>query len=429
VSYDLRIAAHERPAVSLIKAWAREQGLDVAVTDGESLVVRQPDRGDAGYVCAVGGPYPAEPEDFDDELAEACLAPRWMLEVSVPYSLPKAHQAKARSLATHIAKNSAGAAFDPQEDRLLWPRGKPKRVAPRSADEETSLVELDWFVVRSRWTNAVESLVSVLTRHAPEALPTRYGQWEPPPHRFDRKNPVPFVEFVANNEDGHGFWYASRPSFGGSFTAPHADKYAKAEDDRYRVGHLEVSFDGRVVADDARWREAVVDLFTHGAEMFGAFFAAAQVEPGWTVTRNNRLFATASVQDGEHFLRGRLWQGLPPVAVWLSWYGDPYRELVRAVFEEDGEAEPVGRTSPLRRMARRRDGATHRPVDVRERRDGILVRLTQEPLPRQELPPLRLPRELTYKERRAIEYSWGGRGSNPAEPGDRAALIPELDSH
>lgn len=186
------------------------------------------------------------------------------------------------------------------------------------------MLRLDWFVPPSIWSDAVEHIVPLLVRRCPEVLPTRYGAWEPPPHRFDRADPAAFVDFVANSEDGDGFWYASRPSFGGSFTAPHADKYAGGEDEQFRIGTIEVSFDGKLVAADERWREAVVDLFVRGAEVFNAFFAAAQIEPGWIVTRNNRPYAqAASVQESEHFLRGRLWQGLPPVPVWLSWYGDP----------------------------------------------------------------------------------------------------------
>jgi hypothetical protein len=351
-----------------------------------------------------------------------------LLQVSVPYSVPKAHQARARSLATYIAKNTAGAAFDPQEDRLLWPRGKQKRVPSRSAEEETAVVRLDWFVPRSRWASAAEKLVPVLARHAPEALPTRYGQWEPPQGRFDHSHPAPFVEFVVNNEDGDGFWYASRPSFGGSFIAPHADKYAKAEEDRFRVGRIEVSFDGRVAEADTRWREAIVNLFIHGAETFGAFFAAAQVEPGWTVTRNNRLYATASsVQESEHILRGQLWQGLPPVPVWLSWYGDPYRDLVRDALDQDAEAPPPKRMPLFRRLTRRRQDETSVRAEVVEREGGIVVRLAQEPLARPELPRFELPRELTYRERRAIESPGGGRQSNPAQPEDRAEVIPELE--
>ncbi len=432
MSYDLIVAAHREPRSETIEAWADEQGFDVvAAPDGRSFTIRRPGRGDADYVCEIWGPDPAEPEDFDEELAAACLSPKWMVQVSTPYSVPKANLALARSLARYVAEQSEGAAFDPQEDRLLWPRGKQTRTPPRTGERETSMLTLAWFVAPSRWSAAVANLGPLLARRCPEALPTRYGSWEPPPHRFDRADPAPFVDFVANSKDGDGFWYASRPSFGGSFTAPHADKHAKGEDERVRIGEIELSFDGRLVAADERWREALVDLFIRGAELFGTFFAAAQLEPGWIVSRNNRPFAqAAAMQEGEHFLRDRLWQGLPPVPVWLSWYGDPYRELVRQAVHAEIQAPIERNTRPLlKRVARGEDVRRFREdAQVEESESGIFVRLSREPLPRPQLPRLPLPDPLTYRERRALEYPGGGRGSNPAQREDRAAVIPDLEA-
>jgi hypothetical protein len=429
VSYDLTIAAHERPERDMLEAWAREKGLDVvAADDSQSFTLQRHGAGEAGYVCEVWGPDPAEPEDFAEELAEACLLPKWMLQVSVPYSLPKANQTLARSLARHLAESTAGAAFDPQEDKLIWPRGKQNRTPSRTGEVETSVLRLDWFVRPSRWRAAADELVPLIARRAPEALPTRYGSWEPPPHRFHRSDPEPFTKFVGESEDGDGFWYASRPSFGGSFFAPYAHTYAKGEDERFRVGQMEVSFDANLVAADGRWLESVVDLFVKGAERLGAFFAAAQVEPGWTVSRNNRLWATAaSMGQGEHFLRGRLWQGLPPVPMWLSWYGTPYRDLVREALRTEPEPPPTPKKPPLRRLIAG-DGRPAAPRAVIEERDsGILVRLTELPAPRLSLPRLPLPDELIYRERPPLEYPGGGRGSNPAQPEDRAQTIPRLD--
>ena len=431
MSYDLTIAAHQKPTPEAIEAWASDQGFEaVAAPDGHSFTIQKVGRGEAGYICEVWGPDPAEPDDFDEGLAAACLSPNWMLQVSTPYSVPKANLAHARSLARYIAELTDGAAYDPQEERLLWPRGKQSRTPPRTTEQATSMLTLEWFVAPSRWESAVTSLVPLLARRCPEALPTRYGSWEPPPHRFDRAAPDPFVEFVARSADGDGFWYASKPSFGGSFTAPYADKYAKPEDERFRIGKLEVSFDGNLIAADERWREGIVELFVRGAETFGTFFAAAQVEPGWTVSRNNRPWATAAVvQESEHFLRGRLWQGLPPVSIWLGFYGDPYRELVADALHRppQGAAEQP-RQRLLGRLFGSNEARSSAPEpQVEDRQHGIFVRMSRDPLPRRQLPLLPLPDELTYRERRAIEYPNGGRGTDPAQPEDRARLIPDLE--
>lgn len=407
MSYDLEIAAHGRPTREQIEGWAGEQGLIVEENGTDSFSVSRRTRRGDGFLFDVDGPFAAEPEDFDEAVAAACLAPRWMLTVSVPYSRPKRAFSLARALARRLAEANAGAAFDPQEDGLIWPRGRARRVPPRSEEETTSLVRLAWFVPQERWQPAPRVLVDLLSRHCPEALPTRYGQWEPLQHRFDPDAPDEFVRFLVENEDGDAFWFARRPSFGGSFNAPHAARFTPPEEEHLRVARVTVDFDGRVLEEDERWREAVVDLFVRAASSFGAFFAAAQVEPGWTVTRNNRLYATAATlpEGAEHILRGLLWQGLPPVPVWLSWFGGPYRERVAPVLTNERSADRRVETHP----------------------DGILVRLGEEPRPNSELQPLPLPPELTYRYRPPmVENPDGSVSSTVAERGDEARVIPPL---
>lgn len=418
MSYDLTIAAHRRPSAETVSAWAASEGLEAAAHDhGFAILQRSGER-----ALEVSGPHPAEPEDFEEELAGACLAPRWMLQVSTPYSAPRIRRDQARALARHLAEDSAGAVFDPQEGRILWPRGKQKRVAPRSAEQETSLLKLEWFLLPSEWRHAVERVVPLLSHHCPEALPTRYGAWEPPPHRFDRARASAFVESLAG-EDG-GFWYAVPPSFGGAATPPPAVVPAN-EDERLRVGRIEISFDCNQIAADTRWVEAVTDLFRRGAEHFNAFYAAAQVEPGWIVSRNNRAFAqAASLQESEQVLRRGLWQGLPPVPVWLSWYGTGYTAVVRDAVQVASSSDDRSNAGILQHQ----DAAARRTDRMRivESERTLFVRLSTLPLSRTQLPAFPLPSELTYRERRAIEHP-DGRETDPAQPGDCAAFIPRLE--
>jgi hypothetical protein len=430
MSYDLEIGVHAKPTRDQIEAWAGQQDLTIS-SDGDGLVVStRSTRGD-GYLFSIDGPFAAEADDFAEELAGACLAPRWMMTVAVPYSVPKRAITLGRALARHLAETNDGAAFDPQEDSLIWPRGRKKRVAPRRDEEVTSRVTLDWFLPPTRWEEAPATLLRLLRRHTPEALPTRYGRWEPLQHRFDAQDSDAFVRFVLDGEDGDGFWFASRPSFGGSWSAPHADRFVKPEEERLRVANLKVDFDGRVLEQDARWREAVVDLFSAAAVELGALFAAGQVEPGWTVTTNNRLYSTTEtmMQGGEHVLRGRLWQGLPPVPVWLGWFGAPYRHLVVPHLTEEAllDGGAPSRRRGLRRLMTRQEDRRVEP-QVEQRPDGVFVRLGTEPRPVGELGGWPLPPELTYRYRPPfVEGPDGSVGTDPAQPGDEAQVIPPFN--
>jgi hypothetical protein len=125
MSYDLEIGTHRQPTREQVEAWVAEQNLRVGADDGGFVVSRVAKRGD-GHLFRLDGPVAAEVDDFAEDLAAACLAPRWMVTVNVPCSSPS-----SRGHSRQLAEANDGAAFDPQEDKLVWPRGKPKRVEPR----------------------------------------------------------------------------------------------------------------------------------------------------------------------------------------------------------------------------------------------------------------------------------------------------------
>jgi hypothetical protein len=416
MSYDVEIGTHREPSPAQVKAWAAGQGLAVEPNGDELLI---------GEMISFAGPYAAEPEDFAEEIAAACLAPRWMTTVAVSYAEPKRAITLVRSLARHLAEINEGAAFDPQKDALIWPRGSPRRVAPRRREETTDVIRLTWILAPQRWEAAPSTLLDLIRRRCPEALPARYGRTEPLEHRFDPADPEPFIRFVLDPDEDDGFWFAARPSFGGRWLAPHADPYEKPDAEHLRVGRLEIRFDGAVLETDARWRESVVDLFKAAASGLGAFFAAAQVEPDWTVTANNRIYASWKTmkQSGEYFLQGRLWQGLSPVPLWLSWFGGPYRDLLAPHLTHeafDGARPPRGR---IRSLLKRREPIESR---IESRPDGLFVRLGEEPRPVGELGAWPLPPELCYRHRPPVTRRGGVLETDAAKPGDEAAVIPDL---
>jgi hypothetical protein len=252
LSYDVDVATHERP----------EPG--------------EPPEG-----VTVDGPFEVEPADLADALAAAVLAPRWLVQVS------GTKRETARRFGRELAKAHEGAAYDRQEDAVFQPRGTPKRV-PAGKAEKTSIVCLEWTV--ADWDGAPAALVEALARHAPEGLPRRYGDYEPPQEQFG--DPEAFAEFC---RDHRTFWFASRPFFGGHANPP--------ED-------LGIKLDWRVVTADARWREAIVDLFAAVAEATGATRGEAYAERNWLVSANNRLsmYARHVTKDNRE-------------PVWLTWDG------------------------------------------------------------------------------------------------------------
>lgn len=432
MSYDVEIGTREAPTRELVESWAAEKGLVVeSDSDPAHLVIIEDAASGPKHLFEVGGPHAAEPEDFTEEIVAACLAPRWMTQILVPYSVPKRAISLGRSLARHLAEAGAGAAFDPQTEGLIWPRGRPKRVPARESEEDTSIVRLDWFLPANAGQEAPAKLVELLKRMCPEALPTRYGQYEPPPFKFDPADPGEFVRFLQDNDDGNAFWFARRPSFGGRFTAPRAAKRTPPEAEHLSITHMSVDFDNNVLVADSAWREAVIDLFTAGAKSMGAFYAAIQLDPGWKVSKNNQLSISAVdlMKDrAEHIRCGMLWQGLPPVPVWVSWYASPYLELLSpALFERSDAVQATTRPRRLmHRLLQRSNGDDVQP-EIRDHGDGFTVRLGEHGAIAANLPPLPIPEQLTYRHRPPTDHPGGGVMFDTAKSDDAAEVIPPIN--
>jgi hypothetical protein len=90
VSYDLAVFASDRP--------------DVPVAED----------------VEIDGPLEAEDEDAPAPVVAALLSVRWTVELSG--SEPKAVTRLARA----VAESARGVVYDPQEDRIVWPRNPAK---------------------------------------------------------------------------------------------------------------------------------------------------------------------------------------------------------------------------------------------------------------------------------------------------------------
>ena len=279
----------------------------------------------------VDGPVAAEPDDLAEALAAAVLAPRWLTTLSVPYDASQRRRDALRSLARRLAQEHEGAAYDPQEDAVFFPRGRPKRVAAGKA-EKTSIVQAR--VVRRRRALGGRrrprccrrSRAAARRRCRPATASTsrpRSATTRPRPTRSRRS-------------------CATTPRSG----SPRARSSA-ATRSRPSAGPagLGVEVDWRVLDGDPRWRETFVDLFAGAASALGAFYAEGWVEPGWEVSRNNRLSISAGRKTRGSALGREGWEGLPREPAWLTWFGGRYREPVAAAL---ADAPP-----PRRRLLRR----------------------------------------------------------------------------
>lgn len=304
MSYDLEVVTYRRPA---------------RVSPLRPLV-------------AIEGPLEIEPEDIPPELEAVLLAPRFLVQMSAPAAASERQRAAMRRLAREMAKEADGAVWDPQSHLVIWPARRPKRYVQPAVESRIRTVDIDWFLPRTCGPeDSAWHLLGLLRRRLPEAVPVRFGAFEPFQGRLERDGDAAFTELwrqeVEKDHGGSLFWSAAPPCFSGSATF--SDMRGKFRPGRaLPFTRLSLTLDGRALDREAAWAEAVCRLFDSVAGELGAFFGAATVIRGVIARRS--IWYDGETEALPSF-GGRWWFGIPDEPFWLCWLGEPYAVLIDRV--------------------------------------------------------------------------------------------------
>lgn len=350
MSYDLAIYTRDTISAEQLTALIREAvGLDIDESDTRSIsVVRGAHH---RYSFTVDGPDNLEPEDVPAEVTQVVLGPRYLWSVLVEGSAASEVPHAVR-FARRLAQALDGAVCDQQTDEL-WTRSKSRRIQKPAREQRISEVHLDWFARRDAVPPDVVGLyLDTVTRYLPEALPRRFGEYEPFQGKYDQVGAEGFAQ-AWRDATSLLFFSGSGPVIGGTFNAGPAE----AHPDKFWSMSLTLHISA---FNDSAWSDALRNVFVMLADGLPAFYATAQV------TRGHIWNGRASWIDNQTEwpmmpLRYRVgWTGLPPTPMWWTWLGAPYADQASRL--------PGDRTSKTTA--------------------GVLFENSAQPLPRDELDPL-----------------------------------------
>jgi hypothetical protein len=349
---DLRVVSYAAPSIAALVDWVRGQaGWDASSSGGSIVVERGTRQGKAGF--SIDGPLRIDAEDLPSELAAAVLMPRWTLDLSLPAGSPDLAWAMVVKTGRYLADMAEGVLFDPQEDRIVWPRSQQRRLA-RSEGERTTHVEFSWVIPAGAFAEALpRRLLATFRRRLPEALPRRYGAFEPLQHRLEEGDDAFVSRWLEEQGSAVGllFWKGSTPVGEGFVSFPSDQR----PDLGIPAGSVQFQVDGRVF-DDARWRELAFELLDEIGELSSAFYSRALVEQ----RRGGGIPASEFGALPPPVVSRGAWSGLPDHPAWLTWLGPGYAGIVDVTM----------------------------PASVKvARRHGSIVRLSERPLLASELLP------------------------------------------
>jgi hypothetical protein len=213
---------------------------------------------------------------------------------------------------------------------VIWPRGGTRRFKVEAA-ATIDVLRLEWFVRREDAApDLAETVFDVIQTSLPEAMPRRFGSFEPLQLRLEEVGRVGFVD-AWREEPMMFFWKATRPCFGGYVHGLGARLLFEPLPGTHPVGSVSLDFDARVLRDD-RWRAEIVDFFAGACGCTRAFYAHAAFARRLSYHGGRLSYGPDSRSVPSLAVRNR-WMGLPPFDVWLAWFGDLYASDVTRELE------------------------------------------------------------------------------------------------
>ncbi|HKE60285.1 MAG TPA: hypothetical protein VKB46_26415, partial [Pyrinomonadaceae bacterium] len=340
MSFDLEIVTSLKPlSKHLEEFFSLLEGFNVtgALTGDANVLITRKNQKDS-FCFTVDGPFQVEIEDLDERVIASVLNPVWLTQISIPAGASKADLKLAKQLAQSLADNCRGAVYDPQLDKVVWPRKSYRRFVAPVQEERIRLIGLDWYLPPDQ--SSVETaklLLRTLRKACPEAAPRRFGTFEPLQHRLgsDDESFLSVWNEVSRVEYGDMlFWKSQSPCYGGDIVFPNR-KHDPPPGAKLRI-HLSLSFDGRALLAMPAWSETVVKLFVEVARQMRAFYGLGYVQRN-VIARRSIGFDGRS--EPSPTLPGQWWLGLPAKPTWLAWFGGGYARALAASLRDVASAQ------------------------------------------------------------------------------------------
>jgi len=316
MSYDLTVfgerSLSRAELIQIVRAGA---DMDVVDSAEQGITVVRGKR--ASYCFTVDGPFDVEPEDVPEELALVAIGITVMYQVLVEggaaVSIPHAVRFSKR-----LAASVNGAMLDQQSD-AIW-AGKANRTVPRpKGNERIDLIEMTWHFLPGV-TDLASLYLTTARKYLPEALPRRFGEFEPLQSKLETAGDSGF-RGAADRSKGLLFWKGTFPVIDGNLATRHWDGSLRS------LPTFGLSLE-RSAFEEPKWRNALRALFVEFGREGRAYFASAEVirnigwggRSVWYDGKEENSYALIRYKEG--------WMGLPPHPVWWTLFGREYAALV-----------------------------------------------------------------------------------------------------
>ena len=263
-----------------------------------------------GWQIVLNKSQLVEHEDVPYDVLPLLPGISYLTEINLePIHSPETAKRLQINIAKGIAKDIIGVIEDPQAELIISPSGVKRYISPkRESKERFSVLEMAWIFNDNKLTHReiIDRLVKYFKTNLPEALPKRYGDYEPPQYIY-KDNDKYLKEYLHNNLYNSVIWYPNAPvlSFDYSFTKDWGFSYSKGKKS-FKSNHVSLTFDLNVVSQPG-WSNHLDTIFKDISMILNPFYAESrilknQIYGGGTYYLDN-LSETSPIAG--------MWKGIP----------------------------------------------------------------------------------------------------------------------
>lgn len=272
------------------------------------------------------------PEDMPDGILSAIPGIQFCTELRLqPIDAPESAKKKLLQIAGSLAKASRGVFLDCQTDELVTPKGL-KRFLPKARTERFASLELGWWFLDDHIfsKDGIDGLLNIVETLIPEALPRRYGLYEPPQFLLKEQDREHLLNFLVENIDESPVLYTTRPILELAFSCTR-----EKHDPRlgFKANYISVACEASVI-EKPGWQEGLRRFWLSVSSYLNVFYSEARTLKGYV-----RMGPTYGVDQKTEKspIRSWFWRGIPEELGHAIVLGTPYKELWSEVSEDGGQ--------------------------------------------------------------------------------------------
>ena len=267
-------------------------------------------------------------EDIPEEIVDLLPGIQHVTELNLePVDAPKSASTMLRRVAKKLAKQARGIIVDEQRETVETPSGV-RRLEPGKRQKTFSILTMSWWFDNGRLDRraGLDELVGCFERLLPEALPRRYGTYEPPKHVYANTGRDHFLDFLREtlfNPIEMVIWYPQRPVVNVHLLVyPGNERGATPRG--FAANQLEVEIDASAL-DQPGWPLALRRLWRELSRLVRPFYGDVRTLGGFTRGPGGRAYLSDNTE--EHPVCGPWWNGIPKTLGQAVVLGEPYHSL------------------------------------------------------------------------------------------------------